>query len=255
MIFKRAVAKLRAQDWTAIAIEFAIVVAGVFVGTWVANRNQAAVEQREAETIVRQLQPGLKTIISAMEGGRVYFGKTDNYAKIALAGWRGDPAVTDDQFVIAAYQASQITGLGLNTVNWSTTYAGDQLSKLSDDGLRQSIATALSLNLDQLNPDAMNSAYRRNVREVIPDDLQDAIRGQCGDISVPAQPFMIDLPATCRIDLPAAKWAAAASDLRARPDLIKELRGHRALISTFIGTTGFFKPLYKDALNRIEAAR
>ena len=40
MIYKRAIAKLRAQDWFAIFVEFAIVVAGVFVGTWVANLNQ-----------------------------------------------------------------------------------------------------------------------------------------------------------------------------------------------------------------------
>ena len=37
MIYKRAIAKLRGQEWSAIAIELAIVVVGVFMGTWVAN--------------------------------------------------------------------------------------------------------------------------------------------------------------------------------------------------------------------------
>ena len=46
MIFKRAVAKRRAHDWMAILIEFAIVVAGVFVGTWVANLNQEHAQAR-----------------------------------------------------------------------------------------------------------------------------------------------------------------------------------------------------------------
>ena len=32
MIFKRAVARLRAQDWTAISIELLIVIVGVFIG-------------------------------------------------------------------------------------------------------------------------------------------------------------------------------------------------------------------------------
>lgn len=41
MIYKRVAARLRAQDWVAITIELAIVVVGVFVGTWVADWNQA----------------------------------------------------------------------------------------------------------------------------------------------------------------------------------------------------------------------
>ena len=36
MIYKRFAANLRAQNWFAIAIELAIVVIGVFIGTWVA---------------------------------------------------------------------------------------------------------------------------------------------------------------------------------------------------------------------------
>ena len=41
MIYKRFVANLRAQNWFAIGVELAIVVVGVFIGTWVANWNQA----------------------------------------------------------------------------------------------------------------------------------------------------------------------------------------------------------------------
>jgi hypothetical protein len=54
MIYRRAAAKLRAQDWMAITIELGIVILGVFIGTWVANRNQEAVERREAERMVSQ---------------------------------------------------------------------------------------------------------------------------------------------------------------------------------------------------------
>ena len=39
MILRRLSANLKAQNWTAIAIEFVIVVAGVFVGTQVSNWN------------------------------------------------------------------------------------------------------------------------------------------------------------------------------------------------------------------------
>lgn len=41
MIYRRAVAKLRAQDWFAIAIELAIVIVGVFIGNWVNDQREA----------------------------------------------------------------------------------------------------------------------------------------------------------------------------------------------------------------------
>lgn len=57
MIYERAVAKLRAQDWLAIAIEFAIVVARVFVGTWVANLNQERAARANTRHLLEQLRP------------------------------------------------------------------------------------------------------------------------------------------------------------------------------------------------------
>jgi predicted nucleic acid-binding protein len=110
MIFKRAVAKLRAQDWMAIAIELAIVVIGVFVGTQVSNWNQERIAARETRQLLIQLLPELKVLERFSERSRIYYATTGNYARIAFAGWRGDARVSDNDFIIAAYQASQIYG-------------------------------------------------------------------------------------------------------------------------------------------------
>ena len=60
MIFKRAIAKLQAQDWTAITIELVIVVVGVFLGIWVANRNQERERRQETREMLVQLKPKLR---------------------------------------------------------------------------------------------------------------------------------------------------------------------------------------------------
>jgi hypothetical protein len=60
MIFKRAAAKLRAQEWTAIATELAIVVVGVFIGTWVANRNQDAVQRASTIRLLSQFKSEIR---------------------------------------------------------------------------------------------------------------------------------------------------------------------------------------------------
>lgn len=54
MLLRRFVEHLRKQEWTAIAIDFVIVVLGVFVGIQVSNWNVARIEQaQEREFIVR----------------------------------------------------------------------------------------------------------------------------------------------------------------------------------------------------------
>ena len=67
MIFKRAVARLRAQDWLAITIELAIVIIGVFIGIWVANWNQERLERNETRQTLLQLEPELAQLEAAMD--------------------------------------------------------------------------------------------------------------------------------------------------------------------------------------------
>ena len=54
MIYKRFAANLRVQNWFAIAIEFAIVVVGVCVGTLVANANQDRLQRKETRRLQSQ---------------------------------------------------------------------------------------------------------------------------------------------------------------------------------------------------------
>jgi hypothetical protein len=45
MIFRRLAQHLREQNWTAIFIEFVLLVVGVFLGIQVANWNQARIDR------------------------------------------------------------------------------------------------------------------------------------------------------------------------------------------------------------------
>ena len=55
MFLRRLTANLRAQNWTAIAIEFLIVVLGVFIGTQVSNWNQERLATVETRRMLAQL--------------------------------------------------------------------------------------------------------------------------------------------------------------------------------------------------------
>lgn len=53
MFLRRIIENLKTQNWTAIAIEFAIVIVGVFLGTQVSNWNQERIEKSETAQLLR----------------------------------------------------------------------------------------------------------------------------------------------------------------------------------------------------------
>lgn len=253
MIFRRTAANLRAQNWMAIGIELAIVVVGVFIGLQVSNWNQSRIEQRATQRMIEELKPGLANFIDFFETAKTYYSTTGRYADTAFAGWRNDPNVTDEQFVIGAYQASQIYTFGINAVNWTQVFGGDQLGNISDPQLRRGLANLMTLNFDMIDTPAIDTPYRQNVRQVIPEDIQDQIREHCGDRAVPNKPLTQMLPAACDLDLPQERWAQGAAALRARPDLTAALRWHRAAAAAFLTNMELFESQTRLVFDRIEA--
>ena len=246
MIFKRAVAKLRAQDWSAITIELGIVILGVFIGTWVANWNQERTAQRDTRALLVQLQPEMAQQKQFVHSARKYFAATQGYAATAFAGWRGDPTVSDADFVIAAYQASQAYGLSSNEQNWATIFGGDQLRRIDDPAIRAPLQRLMTFDNSILSFRMLLTRYRDNVRLVIPNEVQQLIRKSCDDKLDP-NGLTLSLPATCRIDVPSANGVAAT--LRAHPELIEQLAQHEAAVAAQLTNFGLFEAQV-DALDK-----
>jgi hypothetical protein len=233
MFLRRIVDHLKTQNWTAIGLDLAIVVIGVFIGTQVSNWNQERIERRETEELLVELKPALKSFTNFYDAARTYYATADDYADRAFAGWRGDPKVSDEQFVIAAYQASQIYTWGLNGDNWASIFGSGQLRDIEDADIRRGLTTLMTISYDQIDAVVTEAPYRERVRRVIPEDVQDSIRANCGD-QPGIRPLTVRLPATCDLPLSDSKFAAAAAALRRRPDLVGELRWHRAAVAAFM---------------------
>lgn len=234
MIFKRAVAKLRAQDWSAIVIELGIVILGVYIGTWVANRNQEQVERDNTIRLLNQFKPEIQYQAQQNERLKTYMAITGDYARVALAGWQGDPNVSDNNFVIAAYEASQATGSAINTQSWASIFGSSQVQNIRDPLLRSRLIRVLSLDSAVTDYRQTQTDYRKNVRQVLPDDVQDAIRARCDDV-YPTDGISIPyLSPKCDLVLPPAQARAAAAALRARPSLVNDLYWHRAAVASML---------------------
>jgi hypothetical protein len=248
MIFKRAAAKLRAQDWTAIGIEFAIVVAGVFVGTWVANWNEEREAKAETHRLLVQLKPEIDRIVSFSANARAYYATTHRFAETAFKGWARDPSVSDTQFVIAAYQSSQVHGVNAGQ-SWGLVFGGDEFRNIDDATIRRPLGRLMTFNTDPLNVDTVATPYRADVRKVIPDDIQIAIRTACGDRLNASSD--LSLPERCDVAIDPKEAAAAAADLRAHPELVGELRSHFGIIGGYLNTVGQYQLLATQLHQRL----
>ena len=62
MLLRRITEHVKAQNWTAVALDFVIVVVGVFIGIQVANWNDARVEHEKKQLIHTRLQADFKLI-------------------------------------------------------------------------------------------------------------------------------------------------------------------------------------------------
>jgi hypothetical protein len=236
MILRRLTANLKAQNWTAISIEFLIVVVGVFIGTQVSNWNQARIEKRETERLVEQMRPEIADKLEFFKSAKIYYATTRRFAEQALGGWKYDPRISDAQFVIAAYQASQIYGIGINPQSWSVTFGGDQLRNIDDPDLRRTLMVVLTSDYDPVAFNAVATPYREHVRRIIPKAVQDQIRAHCGDLitSRGSSQYITALPPTCSLKLDPAAAREAAAALRAHPELVGELNWHLASVATYL---------------------
>ena len=253
MIFKRLYADLRAQNWLAIGIELAIVIVGVFIGTWVANWNQERAARAETHRMIAQLEPSLQLLEQYFGSVRDYYAITRKYADTALAGWANNPSVSDSDFVIAAYQASQITGLINNGSAWATVLGADQLRRIDDEELRTNLSTLISSDYSIIDLPAVDTPYRRNVRRLIPMAIQDRIRARCNDVPPQEGKIFVTLPASCDVELEMAESGAAAAKLRQNLAVRDDLQWHIAAQSAMIGNLGPFEHATREVRRRLPA--
>jgi hypothetical protein len=251
MILRRITENLRAQNWTSVVIELGIVVLGVFIGIQAANWNQARQERQQTQQLLSQLEAELTTFYGFLDELDEYYATTRRYAAKADAAWRGDRSVTDQDFVIAAYQASQVNAAGNNSAVWAQIFGAQDLRNIDNVQLRSNLARVMAFDYDLVNLSAVTTPYREQVRKVIPDHIQEAIRRHCGDRRAAGSIYALELPAVCPIKLPESDVAASAADLRAKPELQAELRWHQAAVANQLLNVETLRILLRDLTTQI----
>lgn len=228
MILRRFADALRQQNWTAIAIEFALLVLGVFLGIQVANWNEQRETRRKAEVFTARLTEDLRKEGWGYEWIIQYNRETNANQRRVLDAMAGDITLSDEQFLVSAYRATQYKENNRYRATYDELVSTGTIGLIADQTLRETAGNVFAAPwLDQIAEQTRNSEYRKLFRETVPADVQEALLTRCGDrfgtlLDYATIKGSIDYP--CTLHLPAEKMHAAAEALKAQPRFVPALR-------------------------------
>ena len=213
------------QNWFAVLIDVGIVVLGVFFGTQVNNWNEHRVENQQARDYRSRLADELDFNAHQFAAQTDYYRQARVYGKQALAALNDKAPLTDRDFLIAAYQLSQTDTTPAKTRIYDEMTSTGLVTRLGDARLQQ-IASDYYLGLNPSNRIVTETyPYRTLIREVMPYDLQTAIRETCGDREVRYKGRLVGVRVVvpCPVALDPAASAAAVRTIRATPRIREEM--------------------------------
>src|SRR5687768_7558438 len=179
MLLRRVIQHVRKQEWTAVAIDFAIVVVGVFAGIQAANWNEMRADEARARGYLERIHNDVEADL-ANYANRIGFWKSvSNYGRIGLdnADNRRSPEQTQWDLLLAYFQASQVGEFWTRSTTYEELKSAGELNLIANLGLRNALARYYT---EAGNPALTERpAYREHVRGVIPIDIQLYIWTRC----------------------------------------------------------------------------
>lgn len=228
MLLRRVIEHVRTQNWTAVAIDFAIVVIGVFVGIQVANWNAARVDRQRGAEFTERLRADLRDERWVYDFLIAYYSDVRAAAERAIGDLEGLAPLSNHDLLVAAYRATQYREGARRRDTYDELVSTGSMGLLADqDLLRRAAAIYRVRTIENATREGLGQGYRREFRMLLPNAVQRELARRCGDRPIEVGQYegidtVIDYP--CTLDLPPAVLDAAAEALRASPDIRRALR-------------------------------
>lgn len=233
MIPRRLYQHIQSHNWFAVAVDFLIVVMGVFVGIQVSNWNAGRIEKQAARTYVERIREDIDASARSIENMVSYYRTVKQHALAALAAFDRPQAELDQQFLIDAYQASQILMRTVERSTYDELLSAGAMNSIPDVEVRRRLANYYK-NVNAIE-ELMRYVppYRESLRRYLPYAVQSAISERCDDVAaVDARGFVSStLPERCDLGLPAETIASGIAAIRT-PDLELDLARRLADLDT-----------------------
>lgn len=224
MVLRRVIDHVREQNWTAIGIDFVIVVLGVFVGIQVSNWNASRLEAQRAQGYLERIAADLAEDVSTLERRGAFWKKVIAYGRVAIDYAEQGTLAEDSAWktVLAFYQASQLYPYVPADTTYLELRSAGNLGLIADHDVRAALAgyyvggTGYAANaLFRAEPE-----YRKVVRGLTPTVASTQVWAKCHRTDENADQFLFDC------DSPMSEQAArdVLDAYMADPRLLPELR-------------------------------
>ena len=251
MLLRRVIQHVRKQEWTAIGIDFVIVVVGVFVGIQVANWNEARADEARAQAYLARIHVNLEADLLSIQRREAMWRQVIAYGKGAIRYAETGELVEGSAWktVLAFYQASQLWQWVTSDSTYQEMRSGGELGLIRDPGLRDALSQYYLENgsgtayLFMLQPE-----YRKIVRGLTPSVVADHIWAKCWQQPVPLEQYLLD----CDSPVSEAQAQAVLDGYLKDPNLLPELRFWLANQGVALSVIGNYNPLLKDMLARVK---
>ena len=225
MILGRAREHVAHHNWFAVAVDFAIVVVGVFLGMQVTNWNQLRLERQQAGEYRAMLIDDLQANQQNLALRKRYYQWVRAEALKTLAAMGKPSSALGEQFLIDSYQASQILPWSLKRNTYDQIIAAGDIGHVGGAVLRDQISNYY-VGSDTTGANlATVMQYHETLRRAMPYAAQLEIRTDCGEkIGENARgEAEMTLPEHCKIRLDPAIVRQAVDQVRRTPGLSLDL--------------------------------
>ena len=149
MISRRLYQHIQSHNWFAVAVDFLIVVIGVFVGIQVSNWNAERMERRAARTYIERIREDSDASANSIGNMLTYYRTVKQHALAALASFDRPEAELDQQFLVDAYQASQILMRSVERSTYDEILSAGAMNSIPDVEVRRRLAN-FYMNVDAI---------------------------------------------------------------------------------------------------------
>jgi hypothetical protein len=230
MVVRRFRDHVAEHNWFAVAVDFLIVVAGVFVGIQASNWNQARLNRAEGRAYRAMLIDDLEVNQHDLGVRKRYYEWVRGEGLKTLAALDEPGSSLGGQFLVDAYQTSQIIPWSLQRNTYDQITAAGQMELVGDTYLRDRISNyyvdsdVTGKNIESVMP------YHDIIRRALPYAVQYRIRTFCGEkIGENARgESEMTIPERCTMELDPALLRKAVDQIRNTPAL--ELDLNRQLV-------------------------
>jgi len=236
MIPPRVTDQFRKLKWAVIGTDLAIVIVGVFIGMQVSNWNVEREANLRGAAFAERLKADLREEAWYYQLQIEYSREVLANAERAVDALSGKTAGSNEALLVDAYRATQYKQRARRRSTYDELVSTGTLGLIRSQALRDTALQVYNFpTLDNVAREGMQSRYREAFRMTVPNDVQRALRKNCGDRTVRNGDYedleqMLDYP--CRTGLPEAAIDEAVAALKANPTIVPLLRLRTADIET-----------------------